>query len=373
MSWPDPRHGATDPAYYHDAADHTEAQIRADFTRYYQLRLVAPFAETPEQQQEFTTQADELAARWGRHSSPGNRTQWDQLQAAVAGWEHRPEATRAAYDHIDRAKTTGEIGVDAVVWRNLRQAAEVTGHIETRITGSDQDGARWRPSEAGAGQDTKRTSLLDRALGGRGPELADLAEIDAIIAETDQLLAAEEELGDLDTGAEERTARQRAALRQLQDLTAEHTWLAERWDGSPEQDQAHIARLESLLAAARTARVDAVDAGVAPADIEAAYRAGRDGTYRHELTGAPRLENHRQPVEERDHAASKTAEEAEGIENRSSGRLARADRGGGAAIDDATAAALPSADFAEWSSAEGLDENPATTYRSHGADVDMAQ
>lgn len=370
MSWPDPRHGATDPAYYHDAVDRTEAQIRADFTLYYQLRLVAPFAETAEQTQEFTTQADALAARWGRHSSPGNRTQWEQLQAAVAGWEHRPEATRAAYDHIDRAKTAGDVGVDAVVWRNLRQAAEVTGHIETRTTGSDQDGARWRPPQHSAGRDAERPGLLERALGGRGPELANLAEIDAIIAETDLRLVAEEELGDLDTGAEERAARQRAALRQLQDLTAEHAWLAERWDGTPEQDQAHIARLESLLTAARTARVNAADAGVAPADIEAAYRAGRDGTYRHELTGDPRLASHTQQVEERDLAASDTA--AEGIENHTSDGLAWADRGGGAAIDDATATALPGTEFAEWSSAEGVDDNPATTHRTHGIDADVA-
>ncbi|MFX0578786.1 hypothetical protein [Nocardia nepalensis] len=370
MSWPDPRHAATDPAYYHDAADLTEAEIRADFTRYYQLRLFAPFAETPEQKQEFTTQADELAARWGRHSSIENRTQWEQLQAAVAGWEHRPEATRAAYDQIDRARTAGDIGVDAVVWRNLRQAAEVTGHLETTINGSDQDGVRWRPPQHSAGRDAERTTLLERALGGRGPELAGLAEIDAIIAETDDLLAAEEELGDLDTGADERAARQRAALRQLQDLTAEHAWLAERWDGSPEQDQAHIARLESLLAEARRARVDAADAGVPSADIEAAYRAGRDGTYRHAHTDAPQFEPNTPPVEERDFAVSETV--AEGIENDTRDGLARTGQGGGAAIDDATAAALPAAQFADWRSGDGVEENPTTTHRTHGVDADVA-
>ncbi|WP_433709696.1 hypothetical protein ACQP2U_24865 [Nocardia sp. CA-084685] len=352
MSWPEPRYAATDPAYYHDAADQTEAQIRADFTRYYQLRLFAPFAETPEQKQEFTTQADQLAAQWGRHESIEHRRQWEQLQAAVSGWELRPEATRAAYTQIDQAKAAGELGVDEVVWRNLRQAAEVTGHVETTINGSNQDGVRWRPPDHSAGHDAEHTSLLDRALGGRGPELASLAEVDAIIAETDQLLAAEEELGDLDTGADERAARQHAALRRLQDLAAEHAWLSQRWDGTPEQDQAHIARLESLLAEARTARVDAADAGVPPDDIEAAYRAGRDGTLSQRVL----------PVSEPVH---------EGIENFSRDGLPRTDRGGGAAIDDATTAALPGADFAEWSTTDGVEESAVTTHRTHSVDADV--
>ncbi|MFI6779211.1 hypothetical protein [Nocardia sp. NPDC050412] len=367
MSWPEPRHAATDPAYYHDVADPTEAQIRADFTRYYQLRLVAPFAETPEQKQEFTIQADQLAAQWGRHESIEHRRQWEQLQAAVSGWELRPEATRAAYSRIDQAKAAGELGVDALVWRNLRQAAEVTGHIETTTNGSDQDRARWQPPQHSAGRDAERTGLLDRALGGRGPELASLTEVDAIIAETDQLLAAEEEFGDLDTGADERAARQREALRRLQDLTAEHAWLSEHWDGSPEHDQAHIARLESLLAEARSARVDAADTGVLPADIEAAYRAGRDGTYRHEHAGAPLIDPNTQL--QRDLAVPESL--ADGFENARDGLL-RTDRGGGAAIDDATTAALPGAEFAEWGPADGVEEDLATTHRTHSVDADVA-
>jgi hypothetical protein len=119
---------------------------------------------------------------------------------------------------------------------------------------------------------------------------------------------------------------------------------------------------------ARTARVDAADAGVPPAEIEAAYRAGRDGTYRHEHTGDPRIEHNGQP--ERDLAASETV--AEGIENHTSDGLPRADRGGGAAIDDATAAALPGAEFAEWPTTDGFDENSATTNHSHTLDADLA-
>lgn len=300
-------------------------------------------AETPEQAQEFTAQADGLAARHGRHEAIEHRRVWEQLQAAVSGWEQRPETTRAAYSGIAQAKAAGEIGVDAVTWRNLRQAAEVTGHIETRISGSAQDGARWRPPQRSAGADAERTDLLDRALGGRGPELTNLAEIDAIIAETDQLLAAEEELSDLDTGADARTARQRSALRQLQDRTAEHARLADRWDGSPEQDQAHIAHLESLLEAARSARVTAADAGVRPAHIEAVYRAGRDGTYWHEQSstsndpGAPPLSG---PI-------------------------------GGADIGEAIDAALPEAEPGEWSPINDFETNTEVAPREVDAEVSL--
>ncbi|MGS2811562.1 hypothetical protein [Nocardia sp. MW-W600-9] len=49
-------------------------------------------------------------------------------------------------------------------------------------------------------------SAVDRALGGRSGEELSLAEIEAIINSADELLSAEETLGDLDTGEEEITA-----------------------------------------------------------------------------------------------------------------------------------------------------------------------
>ncbi|MEU7765046.1 hypothetical protein AB0B25_07980 [Nocardia sp. NPDC049190] len=400
MSWPDPRRGATDPAYYHDAASSAEASIRADFTRYYQLRLFSPFAETPIQKKEFTTQADALATRWGRHESVEHRRLWEQLQAAVSGWELRPEFTRAAYDRIAQAKVDGDVPVDAVVWRNLRQAAEVTGHIETTITGSEQDAARWRPTDRSAKKDAERASLLDRALGGRGPELASVADFDAIIAETDRLLAAEHELGDLDTGADEhadllpervrsapvgytysaeadREACQIAALRQFQDLTAEHARLAERWEGSPEHDQAQLARLESLLHASRAYRVDAAQAGVAMSDIEAVYRAGRHGTYWHEEPGNPHQGRIARLVEERDRAneeADTLREVVADLRQLASPPTSQVELSqpspsrepvepipdqSGADICEAIDAALPDADLRDWSSTDGIEATPA--------------
>ncbi|WP_327118993.1 hypothetical protein OHB12_12115 [Nocardia sp. NBC_01730] len=415
MSWPEPRTGTTDPAYYRDAADSVEAQLRADFTRYYQLRLFVPFAETPVQKQEFTAQADGLAARWGRHESPEHRRLWEQLQAAVSGWELRPEATRAAYNRIAQAKADGDLGVDAVVWRNLRQAAEVTGHIETTITGSAQDAARWRPPDRAVGPEADRSSLLDRALGGRGPELASVAEVDAIIAETDRLLAAEHERGDRDTGADEHAdllpervrsapvaytysaeadheARQIAALRQLQDVTAEHARLADQWDGSPEQDQAQLVRLESLLDAARAARIDAAEAGVPAAGIENVYRTGRDGAYWHEQPGDLRLGRIARLVEERDRAAAEADTLREVVEDlRRSGPAPTSQAGQapssasrdpaepepspdqrGADIGEAIATAMPEAESVAWSPTDGIEDNLAAAPREIGVDADVS-
>ncbi|MGY2087900.1 hypothetical protein [Nocardia gipuzkoensis] len=346
MSWPDPRYGTTDPGYYHDAANDTEAQIRADFTRYYQLRLIAPHGETPEQQQQFTAWADELAAHWGRHEAPEQRRLWGQLQAAVAGWEARPEFTRAAYNRITRAKLGGDLDVEPVVWRNLRQAAEITGHIETTTTGSEQDGARWQPPDHSPERATERASVLERALGGRGPELASLAEVDAIIAETDRLLEAEETAGDGDTGRDERLTRQRDALRQLQDATAEHTHLSDAWPSAPERYQQHLERLESLLDAARTARLAAADAAASPADIEAAYHAGLAGTYSHQDPAGPEQLALPDPLTGLEHS-------------------------GGAEIGAAIDAALPESQFGEWSPTDDLEDHPAVTSHETAVNADL--
>ncbi|UGT70827.1 hypothetical protein LTT66_12020 [Nocardia gipuzkoensis] len=362
MSWPDPRHGTTDPAYYRDATDPTEAQIRADFTHYYQLRLIAPHGETPDQQQQFTAWADELAARWGRHESPEHRRLWGQLQAAVAGWEARPEFTRAAYNRITRANLEGDLDVEPMVWRNLRQAAEITGHIETTTTGSDQDGARWQPPAHSPERTMERVSVLERALGGSGPELASLAEVDAIIAATDQLLEAEEATGDADSGREERLTRQRVALRQLQDATAEHTRLADAWPGTSQRDQAHLARLETLLHDARTARVDAAAAAASSVDIEAAYHAGLAGTYSHQSPANLPQTTAADPWTGRDataaeHLVDLTPEPG-------------LDYAAGAQTSEAIDAALPEAGFAAWSPADGHQEQPAPSLEV-GAEADL--
>ncbi|MFF0532900.1 hypothetical protein ACFYT3_31580 [Nocardia amikacinitolerans] len=359
MSWPDPPRGPTDPAHWRDAATSLEAEVRADFSLYYQLRLIAPHADTPEQRHELTARADELAAKHGRHESVEARTLWGQMQAAISGWEIRPETTRQLFNRLDQARSAGDLPVDELVWRNLRHAAELTGHLETTVTGSGQDRARWQPPQRSIQRETHRATAFDRALGGRGPELTSLVEVDAVIAATDQLLAAEEELGDLDRGENEHTAllperlrsapaadtstgepdrepAQITALRELQNYTAEHARLVENWDGAPEHDQAHIARLESLLAAARTARLNAADAGVALADIEAVYLAGREGTYWHQQPGHAQVANH-------DRQFSETE----------------------AAIE----AAMPEGEVADWSAEHGEDTAAVVEHRDLGVDV----
>lgn len=411
MSWPDPPRGRTDPAYYRDAADRIEAVVRADFALYYQLRLIAPYGETPDQVRELSARADALATKWGRHESPAPRVLWGQLQAAVSGWEVRPEATRKTYDRLAQAKAAGDLPVDEKSWRNLRQAAEVTGHLETVISGSVQDGARWRPTGKTVGQQAEKTSLLDRALGGRGPDITNLAEVDAIIAETEELLAREEELGDLDTGDNEHTSllpdrvrsapvtypyinesaheyRQIAALRQVQDYTAEHARLVDRWDGSPDQDRAQIARLESLLDAMRTARLDAAAAGVPVADIEAAYLAGREGTYWHEHPGDPQRGRIARLIEERDRATAEAASlrdllAARHVEPASAAQpepnplvvsrdelaLQPEPSAEGARIGEAIDAALPNSDVTDWSPTDTTEDTPAAR---HDTNVDVS-
>lgn len=376
MSWPDPPSGRTDPAYYHDATDPTEAQLRADFTRYYQLRQIGPYGETEAQQRQFAAQADELARRWGSHENSSHRSLWHQLQAAVSGWETQPEATRVAFSRVSQARAAGETAVADRVWRTLRQAAEITGHAEFEIGGSEQDGARWRPPEHGPARDREMT-VLDRALGGRGPDL-DPAQVATIIANTDRLLndgrgaGAEERpellpahiaLAPVDYSYDTEEAievRQIAALRQVQDLAAEHTNLVsgaegwEGWTGAAEHDQAHLDRLEKLLDAARTARRDAALAGVPASDIEAVYRAGLEGTYWYQQPGDSHRGRIARLLEERDRAAS-----AADSRHAPSADAAAAESGPdpGGRIDTAVEAALPATELPpDWLPPEAVDQ-----------------
>lgn len=285
MNWLQARTGTpTDPGYYHDAASPREAKLRADFTRYHYLREIAPYGETPDQVAELTARAEDLNTRWSRSGPMEQRTLWSQLDAATAVWQTRPETARAQYFQLARAKAAGDLPVDDQTWRTLSQAAVITGRIEPGITGSTQDGARSRPQDRALGIAADPANLLDRALGGRGPEISSLAEIDAIIAATDELLEAEERDGDLDTGADERAVARQSALRQVQDLTAEHAHTSERFTGDLAHDQHLIDRLDGLLAQTRLARSAAERAGASPEQIHTAYLAGRDGTYYHTTT-----------------------------------------------------------------------------------------
>ncbi|WP_216916746.1 hypothetical protein [Nocardia noduli] len=273
MSWPDTEpESTTDPAYYRDAADPREAQLRADFTRFHQLRLIAPFGETPDQVTEFMNQAHGLAAKW-RDAGKAEKRLWTQLDAASATFESRPTTAIAAYGKLAQARANGDPTVDELTWRTLLQAAVITGRIEPGISGSIPSGARSRPQDRSLGRAPDPNSALDRALGGRGPEIADVTEVDAIINAANELLTTE-----ADPGTTEREVAQMAALRQVQDLTAEHTRTSERFAGVSSHDQDLLERLEDLLGRARTARVDAATFGASQADIDAAYLAGRDGT-----------------------------------------------------------------------------------------------
>lgn len=375
MSWPDPPAGRTDPAYYRDAADSTEAQIRADFTLYWQLREIAPYAESPQQEREFSDRADALAAQWGRHRAPRCRTLWSQLHAATGGYQTRPETARADFGRLAQAKAAGELPVDPVVWRNLRQAAELNNFVETTINGSEQDAARWQPPQPGhdreLGHQPTPPSLLDRALGGRGPELTSLAEIDAIIAETDRLLDAEEQLGDLSIN----TDRQLAAARALQNLTAQHTRLAQTWNGHPEHDQPLITRLESLLDQARAARTEATAAGVPGTELEAIYRAGRNGITWDEQPGSRALGRITELIAER----HPTAHPLDVSPESDPGSLGTGTAFGtapnsdpahyGGEIADAIAAALPESQVEQWADIGTAELSPVRG--DHGAEVQL--
>ncbi|TLG01748.1 hypothetical protein FEK35_23080 [Nocardia cyriacigeorgica] len=282
------------------AATATESALRRDYARFHNLRTIAPHADTPAQARELLTQATTLADRWTSDPNPCARALWRELDAAVGAWNARPETTARAFRRLSQARNAGDLPVDDRSWRTLRQAAELTGHLTTTIDGSNQDSARWIPALAAGRHRNGGVSLLDRALGGRAGEPVSLDEVDAVIADTDRLLAIEEACGDRDTGAadpafllppqlrpasaaapDDADARRNNALITLQNLTAEHARLAGEWDGPPEAVDTLVARLESLLEAIRTARRAATAAGAPAAEIEAAYRAGSDGRYRH--------------------------------------------------------------------------------------------
>ncbi|MGW4369192.1 hypothetical protein ACWEKT_26455 [Nocardia takedensis] len=279
MSWPASQPGSpTDPAYYHDAADEREAQLRADFARYHYLNEIAPYGETPEQITELTTQARTLSQRWTGSGDATERGLWTQLDSTTAAWEARPETTRAAYQRLARAHAAGDQLADELTWRTLHQTAVLTGRIEPGITGSVQDSARSRPHDRGNVIELRPTSAADRALGGRGSEIS-MDEIDAIIAATDELLDAEELDGDRDTGVDQRDVRRQTALRRVQDLSAEYASTSTRFTGVVNHDQALIERLDGLLDHTRAARAEAFRAGATHDQIDLAYVAGRDGTY----------------------------------------------------------------------------------------------
>ncbi|GGN66062.1 hypothetical protein [Nocardia rhizosphaerihabitans] len=330
MSWQIQGTRYTDPTYYRDAADRVEAQLRADFAAHHQLREIAAHGETPAHVVEYAARAHDLARAWRYSASPGHRHLWQQLSIAVESWTANPESARVEFGRLQQSFIEGNPAVESTTVRTQRQAAEITGHLEPVQDYSAQDGARYRPRHLSAVPDlgadgARRLGAADRALGGRGPDLLDLDEIQQIIDATDDLLAIEEAAGDRDTGADELEAlipaeqrnapvifdytrtfdqhkTQIAAVRRVQDLAAEHLRLAGEFDGTAEGGQVLIERLETLMDATRRARREAVSAGVGEHDISAAYRAGLTGQFWSQQPGVPHLGQLDQILGERDHA-----------------------------------------------------------------------
>lgn len=342
MTWIAEPIGYANPDYYVDATTSTEKQLRAEFAQYHQLREIAPFGLTQADTADLNSRADDLAMRWGHHESPRWRSMWQTLQAAVMGWEARPDLARRNFDELARAQVAGDLAIDDELWRSLQQARAITGHGHDSITGSEQDATRLYPNLdpetfakatiAPSGRDeTDRRSAVERSLGAPRDlhtEALTIAQIDAVIAETDAALDDEEHAGDRDSGHEARAAllprtireapitysyaeseawelRQAALLREVQDLACEHSNVADSFDGR--DDQARITRLEALGKALAAARRDAMRAGVAPADVDHAYIVGRGGLYWSNEPSHPRLGRIAQLTEERDRARAEAS------------------------------------------------------------------
>lgn len=324
--------------------------------------------------------ADQAAATWRDHEAPQLRGVWEGLEAATTVWEARPDATRRAFDRLARNLAAGELGVDEMSWRTLRQAREITGHTDGVAYGSNPD--HWRspgpqlrvitntpgtepaatpPAETA--ENTASLSAVERTLGASpGAQLLDLAEVDRIIAGTDALLGWEEsdatlvspQLRDARishdyTEIADQQAVHAVLLRQVQNLAAEHARLSEDWTGSTEQRQGRIERLERLLAGLRAARVDALEAGVGHTDVDAAYQAGLQGISWSQQPAHPHLGQIEQLTAQRDDALTETARLRETVEDLRS-RL----QGLGASSE--SDAALPLSTDISASSAIGVDE-----------------
>ncbi|MEV6362153.1 hypothetical protein [Nocardia asteroides] len=385
----------TDPAYYRDAADPLEAQLRAAFATHHQLREIAPWGETPSVVVEYAARAYDIARQW-QAGTPEHQQLWQQLSSAAEVWASDPDAARTEFARLQQAFIEGNSGIAAATIRTQRQAAELTGRLEPLFNNSTQDGARWRPrhlslvTEPNATGPQRSVSAADRALGGRAAQQLSLAEIDAIIDATDEVLSAEELAGDLDNGLDERNALipaqhrstpatsydytgdldrhrdQIDAVRRVQDLTAEHLRLAGEFDGTVQGGQVLIERMDTLIEATRTARRTAAALGVDDDEITAAYRTGLTGQYWSQDPGVPRLAQLDQARSERDqaiaHIDSLRPEFAEpapgptsaaGAEAVATPNVPGSIDSPGAVIEHAVAAALPDFDVGgDWTSPE---------------------
>ncbi|MGW5318286.1 hypothetical protein [Nocardia thailandica] len=394
MSWLHQGTRSCHPEYYTDAADRAEAELRADFASRHFLLEIAPYAADAAGQMDFLTRAHEIERRWAGHPAQQSRQLWGELNLLRNEWMSDPVTYQSRFGHLQRSRTAGVEPVDELADRNWRQMAELTGTVEPVNTASEQDATAFRTQGRHLvlirGTDTSteataaaRPGAAERALGGRAAEELDMARISDLIDFTHDLTtepaepapapepappmawgalipAAQREavvVADLST-TQEQVLRQVAPVRALQDLYAEHLRLSETFDRTLEGGQALIDRLEGVLTAARTARQQAVTAGVSPADIDAAYRAGLEGHYWSQQPGVPHLALVEQLVTQRDHAYTQLDQLRAGLGHEPGATLALAagaehathcadpavDFGSGGVISSAVEAALPDLD-----------------------------
>ncbi|MFD4429808.1 hypothetical protein [Nocardia sp. NPDC058497] len=289
--------------------------------------------------------------------------------------------------------------VEEVAARHWRQMAELTGAVEPVNTFSEQDAAEFRGQGRhlilirGTGTGfAVGAGAAERALGGRAAEQLDMDRIGALIDFNQELVTGADEpapspdlvpstVSDSLIPAAQRNAavvadlsatqaqvmRQVVPVRVLQDLFAEHLRLSETFDHTLEGGQEIIDRLEGLLDAARAARQAAAHAGVAAADIDAAYRAGLEGQYWSEQPGVPHLALVEQLVTQRETAYTELDQLRIGLGRDHSAALALAAGAeqatyphepaafGGGVISTAVEAALPAhdgIDHTAWTSPE---------------------
>ncbi|WP_433574895.1 hypothetical protein [Nocardia brasiliensis] len=356
MSWLDRATGLSDPAHYTDAADGTERLLRADAARHYNLLEFAPYGETAQQTQQFKAEAAQLATKWGRHESVALRTIWQQLQNAITQFDVTPEQARRQFQQLHSAAGTGE--GNSMLWRSWRQAAELTGHFEPGITGSEQDSARWQPVDKSPDPHAAPTAL-ERALGATSTLLGN-DDVDAIIS--GQNVTASH---DTSARAEHLAAvpTQRQALQRLQNLYAEHTRTAESHSAFTEYSLAKVDELEGILANARQARAAAAHAGAPVEVIRAVQQAGTGGAYWHERPGDPR--RHAAEQAPNLHVIAGDAHIETGIApdhdlGPPAPTLIDAGRpGGGTEIDEALHAAVAASEHADWPPLERYHADPA--------------
>ncbi|MGW6332179.1 hypothetical protein [Nocardia rhamnosiphila] len=288
MNWPAQTPTRTDPAYHPDAESATEAQLRADFTHHYQLRLIAAYGETPADKIRMYRDAHQLADRWAGHEQRPMRTLWRQLQGAIAGWEARPHATARAFDRVAKSREIGGVPIDGMTWRTLVQACDITGHGPEPIARSEQDAVRTpaRAAHLDVIADADTGKVLDRAFG-RG-FLDNATAGTGAVTRSDTIAGFPAAQSPAASVFSEEVAQQQNrqidALRRLQNATAEHSVLADDWGPGALLGE-RILRLEQLLDQGRAARRDAVQAGVPAGEIDQTYRVGLTGVSWHESPG----------------------------------------------------------------------------------------